>query len=215
MSIKSKICGMRDRENILDLSELRPDYMGFIFYRGSKRFVGDLFQIPDELPSAILRVGVFVNQSTTEVLSLVRAHALDMVQLHGTESPAQCQEIGKEGLKVIKSFSIGNTFDFQLTAVYAPVVDFILLDTKGSEFGGNGISFDWSLLGEQQFQCPFFLSGGIALENIHSLPNVSNAALHAVDINSGIETRPGFKDVEKTRSLLSQLDSMNSKQIEE
>lgn len=215
MSIKSKICGMRDRENILDLSELRPDYMGFIFYPGSRRFVGDLFQIPDELPSAILRVGVFVNQSTVEVLSLVRTHALDIVQLHGSEPARQCQEIGREGVQVIKAFPIVNAFDFRLTSAYAPFVDFMLFDAKGSGFGGNGVAFDWSLLSMQKFQCPFFLSGGIAVENIHNLTKVGNSALHAVDINSGIEASPGWKDTAKARRLLKRLDSINNKKMDE
>ena len=200
--IKIKICGMRQQGNILDIADLHPDYMGFIFYEGSKRFVGNNFSLPILFPPSVQRIGVFVNATTQEILWLANLHTLDFVQLHGTESVEQCIELRKKGLNIIKAFGIGDDFDFKVVSPYKKTVDYFLFDTKGKNFGGNGAVFDWAALKEYDQSVPFFLSGGISLRNIKGVRAVEGMNLHAVDVNSGVESEAGIKDVELVRRLM-------------
>ena len=130
MNPKLKICGMRDSQNISDIAALLPDYMGFIFYAGSKRFVGNDFSIPTDFPSTIKRVGVFVNEKPEVMLKVIKEHKLDYVQLHSDESVVQCQELKENNVPIIKVFSIDNNFDFSVTKLFQPFVDFFLFDTN-------------------------------------------------------------------------------------
>ena len=140
--IAIKICGMRDRENILQVALLGPQYLGFIFYSGSPRFVGDDFRVPFKLPFSVRRVGVFVNASNAEILEKVRMVGLDYVQLHGQERPEQCAELKGAGLRVIKVFSVDENFNFDTTRSYKKVADYFLFDTKGKFHGVNAKTFD-------------------------------------------------------------------------
>lgn len=191
--IKLKICGMRDAANIKEVAELRPDYMGFIFYEKSPRFVGDKFVIPDLQLAA---VGVFVNESTEKILS----KGLKIVQLHGDETPDQCDELRKH-VKVIKAFSIDNDFDFETTKKYN--ADYFLFDTKGKYYGGNAKTFNWNKLKEYDQRIPFFLSGGLNADNLKDISILKGMNLHAIDLNSGVEDSPGVKDIEKIKSVMS------------
>jgi len=105
--LKLKICGMRELANIRAVAALLPDYMGFIFFPGSKRFVGKDFAIPADFPSGVRRVGVFVNEQTEQIAAMVRNHSLDLVQLHGAETPEQCHQLKALSVGVIKAFEIG------------------------------------------------------------------------------------------------------------
>lgn len=205
--IKLKVCGMRDPENILQVAELHPDYIGFIFYEKSKRYVGKEFKIPTQLSKNIKRVGVFVNESTERVMSLARLHKLDFIQLHGDESVDQCQELKQESLSVIKVFSIDEHFNFAKVEPYKKTVDYFLFDTKSDHYGGTGETFDWNLLNGYDQEIPFFLSGGLSSNNIEKVKNVENRNLHALDINSGVEISPGLKSKEKLVELIKILDS--------
>lgn len=205
-----KICGMRDPENILQVAELRPDYMGFIFYPKSKRFVGDDFKIPDQFAKNIKRVGVFVNEATDTIRELVARHKLDFVQLHGNESVEQCEELKANKVGVIKVFSMDQQFDFAKLNPYKKVVDFFLFDTKSEGFGGSGKTFDWTLLNNYDQEVPFFLSGGLSSKNIQDIKLLKGMNLHALDINSGVEITPGVKDIEKIKLLKSQISSLNT-----
>ncbi len=200
--IKLKICGMRKQENILDVAGLNPDYMGFIFYEGSKRFVGNNFSLPILFPSSVQRIGVFVNATTQEILRLADKHTLDFVQLHGTEPVEQCTELREKGLNIIKAFGIGDGFDFEIVSPYKKIVDYFLFDTKGKNFGGNGAVFDWATLRKYDQSVPFFLSGGISPLNIKGVSALEGMNLHAVDVNSGVESEAGIKDVELVRRLM-------------
>ncbi len=199
--IRIKVCGMRDSENILQVAKLQPDYIGFIFYSKSKRFVGDDFKIPEQLQKNIKRVGVFVNEGTATILDLATAHGLDVVQLHGMESAKQCLKLKESELTVIKVFSIDNSFDFAEVDPYKKVADYFLFDTKSDSYGGTGKVFDWNLLNQYDQEIPFFLSGGLSAENIGSIKKLKGMNLHAVDINSGVEVSPGLKDIEKIIDL--------------
>lgn len=205
--IKLKVCGMRDPENIRAVAALRPDYMGFIFYPGTPRYVGEAFAIPDDFPDTTRRVGVFVNATTEEVLRQSRLHRLDLVQLHGDETPAQAGALKDAGLGVIKVFSVGSEMDFGATADYVSVVDYFLFDTKGKYYGGNARAFDWTLLSRYDQSVPFFLSGGITPENIVGIRDLETLNIAAVDVNSGVETQPALKDINKIKTLTEILNS--------
>lgn len=202
-AIKLKVCGMRDQSNILDVAALKPDYMGFIYYPGSKRFVGNDFVVPEELPSVIRRVGVFVNQPVDHILRLALNGKLDFVQLHGNESAGQCREIRKAGIGVIKAFNIGPSFDLHEVTPYRDVADYFLFDAKGDGFGGTGVTFDWDRLAQYDQPVPFFLSGGISPEIMAEVRKLKASALHAIDVNSKVEKEIGMKDVERIRKIRS------------
>jgi phosphoribosylanthranilate isomerase len=200
--IAIKICGMRDAENIAAIGSLRPQYMGFIFYPKSPRYVGDSFDIPANLPASIKRVGVFVNESNAVIIAKSNTLKLGLVQLHGNESPAQCDELKATGLGVIKVFSIDDDFSFELTKPYREVVDYFLFDTKGKYYGGNAKAFNWKILGKYDQEVPFFLSGGLSPDNVNTLGDIQKMNLHALDLNSGVEVNPGLKDIEKIRTIM-------------
>ena len=149
MNLKLKICGMREAENIREISGLKPDYLGLIFFEGSSRYVsGEI----EELEGEIKKTGVFVNASEEEILQKVEKYTLSAVQLHGDESPEFCSklnkafsEAGKE-VEIIKVFSIKEEFDFQELEPYEGIADLYLFDTKGKSRGGNGIAFNLSLI---------------------------------------------------------------------
>jgi len=205
MDIKLKICGMRDAVNIQRVGELRPDYMGFIFYPKSPRFVGDYFQLPSAFPLDIQKVGVFVNESPAVILDKVKSRLLDFVQLHGDESVEMCDTLKQRGARIIKVFSVDEHFDFSATKPYQSVADYLLFDTKGKYYGGNAKKFDWQILSRYNQKVPFFLSGGISAEDIANVNALKDMNLHAIDVNSGVEVKPGTKDLDRIRQLQSNL----------
>lgn len=187
---------MRESANILDIGNMQPDFMGFIFYKESLRFVGVDFRIPDSLSKDIKRIGVFVNADFDETMSAVAKHKLNVVQLHGDETEDLCLKL-KSQVQVVKAFAVDDTFDFDSIRSYETAVDYFLFDTKGAQRGGTGIAFDWQVLKKYKGEVPFFLSGGIDLDNLGEAIKINHPGLMAVDINSGIEIEPGLKDVNK------------------
>ena len=192
-----KICGMKYPDNILEVASLLPDYMGFIFWDKSARFFDGV--IPT-LPASIKKVGVFVNASQEDILAKIVKYDLQAIQLHGQESASFCTEL-KESLKevqieVIKVFSVDSAFDFDLLQPFETVCDYFLFDTKGKLPGGNGSTFDWTVLEKYPSTKPFFLSGGIGLEEITIINAIlkTHLPIHALDLNSKFETEPGLKD---------------------
>ena len=204
--MKLKICGMKYQENILDVAALSPDYMGFIFYENSPRSI-DTY-IPD-IPKSIKKVGVFVNESLENVKKKAAQYNLNTVQLHGHEAPEFCRKLKNEGLEIIKVFSIRNEFDFSRLSAYEPFIDFFLFDTKGQNPGGNGFCFDWNVLRDYDANKPYFLSGGIGVEQLESLKKFKNSTAakqcYAIDINSKFELKPGLKDDIKLKNFIQQL----------
>lgn len=195
---------MRYPENIRDVEALQPDYLGFIFYAPSPRFVGMDYIMPELSPS-IKRVGVFVNETESVILHTAMLMKLDMVQLHGTESPALCAAIKSHGIGVVKAFSVDDTFDFAKTTPYENAVDFVLFDTKGKHYGGNAVTFNWDVLDRYNQKVPFFLSGGLAADNVLGIEKLMHMNLHALDINSGVEDAPALKNIQKIKQLKEQL----------
>ena len=200
--MKLKVCGMCQPENILEVAGLAPDYLGFIFYRESVRFVGDTFTVPEGIPRRIKKVGVFVNQTLDEMFLLANRHKLDFIQLHGEETAPVCRQIRRQGLGVIKAFRIDEGFDFNEVHAYRDAIDYVLFDTKGKRYGGNGVPFDWTLLKKYDQGIPFFLSGGIAPDLLQSMDLLKDMNLHALDVNSRVEKEIGIKDVELIREFM-------------
>ena len=218
---------MKFTENIQQVANLQPDYLGFIFYEKSKRnFEG----IIPEFSNSIKKTGVFVNEYIEIVISLVEEYRLDAIQLHGDESveyivnlKKQLAEnralfieenktikkkknqhyISKNEVEVIKVFGIKDEFNFDVLKPYLEVVDYFLFDTKGKERGGNGTKFDWSVLEKYPFEKPFFLSGGIGLKDVDEVQKImkSNLPIYALDINSKFESKPGVKKIEELKEF--------------
>ena len=135
------------------------------------------------------------------ILEKIHIFGLDMVQLHGGESPELCRKIKEAGYQVIKVFSVGDGFDFTRLTPFEAFVDYFLFDTKGKLPGGNGVVFNWAILENYPSEKPFFLSGGIGLENVANISAEKFPKLYAIDVNSRFELSPGLKNIE----MLSQL----------
>ena len=205
--MRLKVCGMRELENISALSELVPNYIGFIFWSESSRFVD---KKTPPLDKKIIKTGVFVDATFDYILTKIKDHQLDAVQLHGQESCSYCKVIKDYGLKVIKSFSIKNTFDFNTLEDYENSCDYYLFDTKGKLPGGNGFNFDWKILNEYPSQKPFFLSGGIGVDNLNEIKKLVKTKLpiHAIDVNSKFEIAPGNKNIELLKKFKKEIDEL-------
>ncbi|MEM8900925.1 MAG: phosphoribosylanthranilate isomerase [Bacteroidota bacterium] len=205
--MKLKVCGMKYQENVEEVLALQPDYLGFIFYAPSKRFMEE--SLNKEWVASIEgseKVGVFVDEEMEVVKQRIQDYQLDLVQLHGKESPAYCEEIRKVGVKVVKAFSIGKEgFDFGLLESYQHRVDYFLFDTKGKHPGGNGITFNWDILKQYQLDTHFWLSGGIKLEHVDAIHAIQHPKLMAIDVNSGFETEPGRKQIDLLKTLTDRL----------
>lgn len=202
---KLKVCGMKFAANIASVASLQPDYLGFIFYDKSPRFISDVSaELIKYIPSEIKTVGVFVNEDLEIVKKKVNLYQLKAVQLHGDESPAFCSALNDafNSLEVIKAFGVDEDFDFAVLDNYAAVVDYFLFDTKTKAHGGSGKTFDWKILNGYKLDKPYFLSGGIDLEHAAAIAGIEDSRLYAVDINSRFEVEPGVKDAEKIRVFI-------------
>ena len=212
--MKLKVCGMREADNITQLKALSPDYIGFIFYEKSKRFVGNSFRPDPEVLKDIQKVGVFVNHSIDFIFSQVIRYQLDIIQLHGDESPDFCDAVKSpinrgardipNHVKTIKAFSVDENFDFQALDAYKPHCDYFLFDTKGKNYGGNGVAFDWQILKQYDNTVPLFMSGGISLDNVEDLLKFiqeNQLKVHAIDVNSRFEIEPALKDIDQLKKL--------------
>ncbi|MDF7820761.1 phosphoribosylanthranilate isomerase [Runella sp. MFBS21] len=201
--MKIKVCGMRDTANLAELLELKPDFIGFIFYDKSPRFVGEALdeEFVKNIPKPIKKVGVFVNANPDFILRNVKKYDLQFVQLHGHETPDFCRTLKMRGANIIKAFSVDENFNFATLNNYKPHCDFFLFDAKGTQPGGNGITFNWDVLKRYDNDKPFFLSGGLSLENIEDVSKLENA-IFGLDVNSKFETEPAIKDIEKLKQLM-------------
>ncbi len=213
--MKLKICGMKYQENLIEVATLQPDYLGFILYEKSSRFFNG--SIP-ELPDSIKKVGVFVDASSEEILDKIKQYHLQVIQLHGEESPEFCfklkQATSGQNVEIIKVFSLEGDFNFKLLKPYETVCDYYLFDTKGKLPGGNGFKFDWEILKNYPNTKPYFLSGGIGLEDIENIKEFlvmpASQYCYAIDVNSQFELEPGLKDVEKLKSFVTELNSLQT-----
>jgi phosphoribosylanthranilate isomerase len=205
--IKVKVCGLSEPMNVREIVEADPDFIGFIFYPLSPRYVGeetgtDIFK---NIPAGIKKAGVFINETSNKILEIAGRANLDMIQLHGDETADICSGLKSSGLEVIKTFSIDMDFCFETLTQYVPVCDYFLFDTKSDKAGGSGRKFDWKKLDEYSFDKPFFLSGGIGPEDTGKIRTMRNRGLFAVDINSRFETAPGIKDAGLVSKFIKEL----------
>ena len=212
-----KICGLTQLDQIRELVALKIDFLGFIFYEKSPRYVinhlslEDIFKIEHSG-----KVGVFVNEDLEKIIEIAEKSDLNFIQLHGDESDDFILELRKKlkpEVEIIKVIRIGNqesevrskigkVFDSAQTDNQQPAtINYLLFDTDSKAFGGTGKSFDWNILNEIEIPLPYFLSGGISLENIHQLKTI-NQQPFALDINSKFEIEPGIKNLEKIKEFL-------------
>ncbi len=229
--VRIKICGMKYQDNITDIALLQPDYLGFIFYEKSSRFFDG--SIP-QLSKNIKKVGVFVNATIEEITEKVKLYSLDLVQLHGEESVEFCEELKRHFKEdndevisrlprsarndneipafagIIKVFSINDHFNFDHLKPYELVCDYFLFDTKGKLPGGNGYTFNWEVLKNYSSTKPYFLSGGIGLEEIDDLNKFlrrqESQYCHAIDINSKFEIEPGLKNITSLKEFKNRIN---------
>ena len=209
--IKLKICGLCYSDNVYEVLKINPDFIGFIFYEGSPRFVGNHYGWIRNLnigPHAD-KVAVFVNESAERIIEISEKTNVQYIQLHGNEPPELCGELTNKGLKLIKVFSVGEDFSFKMMEYYIGIADYFLFDTKGKYLGGSGISFDWNLIEKYPFNIPFFLSGGIGIENISNIRHLNNPMLFAVDVNSKLESFPGIKDSVKLGKFKEEFEKLH------
>lgn len=194
MSRVIKICGLRDPQNIREIIQLKPDWIGLIFHPGSPRYISDPANLTflNNLAKRPLTVGVFVNPHLGEIFRVTKILNINIIQLHGSETPDFCQELREYGFMVMKTFGIHNDFNFRHTDPYQNKVDYFLFDTRSPKLGGTGEKFDWDLLKEYRGETSFLLSGGISADT-QCIPK--HRQLLGVDLNSRFETAPGIKDI--------------------
>jgi phosphoribosylanthranilate isomerase len=205
--LKIKVCGMLHPYNIEEVCSLGPDLIGYIFYTGSRRFVGEkpdpaIFSIPTE---KIGKVGVFVNEEISRVKQIFSMYKLDLVQLHGSESPRYCQHLTETGIPVIKALKPASDWLGGDTEAYKEFVQYFLFDTPGKGFGGTGRKFDWDMLMTEPISVPFLLSGGLGPEDAGAIGEIRHEALFGIDVNSRFERSPGLKDVNMLDGFIKQI----------
>ncbi len=210
--MKIKVCGLKYQENIFDIASLGPDYLGFIFYDKSPRYVDHELNIDilNQLPKTICKVGVFVNSEINYILDQVKNYQLEFIQLHGSESVKYCQELKEHGIKIIKAFQIEKGFDFNKIIPFKKVVDYFLFDTKTNTYGGSGKKFNWDILEAYDNEIPFFLSGGISLEDANTIKNdllLKKLNIKALDINSCFETLPAVKNTTMVSNFIKKINN--------
>jgi phosphoribosylanthranilate isomerase len=215
--MKIKVCGMKYPENIKRLTELPIDFIGLIMYRKSSRYLleEDAAISPDarrealfSIPRQIAKVGVMVNEDPMNAFFYAKHLKLDYLQLHGNESPQDCEliKLAQPDLKIIKAFNVSAPEDFQQTKAYENICGYFLFDTKTPQYGGSGLKFNWEILNEYSGGTPFFLSGGISLEDVERIKEIQHPQLYAIDLNSKFETAPGLKDTELVEQFIKQLN---------
>ena len=206
--IKLKVCGLTKLDHIKELIDLKVDFLGFIFYNRSPRFVLDhlsLEQISEVGHQG--KVGVFVNENVDRIIEISEKAKLNFIQLHGDETDNFISELRKKlnpETGIIKVCRIGNDIENLKSKIYNfnSKIDYLLFDTDSKAFGGTGHTFDWNILNDIEIPLPYFLSGGISLENVNQIKAINHQPI-ALDINSKFEIEPGNKDLKKVKEFLS------------
>ena len=205
--MKIKICGLTDTNNISDIMDLNPDYIGFIFYPASPRYMEDKLFPEDLSPLSpgTKKTGVFVDSDFHEVSGKYGKYNLDVVQLHGEESPELCKQLNASGIEIIKAFRINDEFDFHTITGYMPYCRYFLFDTYTRLKGGSGKKFNWKVINSYDLGHPFFLSGGISPLDADEITGITNPSLKGVDLNSRFEDSPGIKNIAKLKKFIEEL----------
>jgi len=209
MSVAAKICGLNDETGIRAAIRGGARFVGFVFYEPSPRRVTPehAASLAALVPKGIRKVGLFVDADDSAIDAALATVPLDMLQFHGTESPARVAVAKRRwNLPVMKAIAIAAREDLDLARNYLAVADCLLFDAKpppdsaGALPGGNGLAFDWALLGEREWPLPWMLSGGLTADNLGDAVRITHAK--SVDVSSGVEMRPGTKDAAKIDAFL-------------
>lgn len=217
-----KVCGLRDGENIRQVTSLGVDWIGLIFWSKSPRYVTMIPSLSGTLPdradvqcsffdTPCKRVGVFVDPMAQDIITHVVNFHLDLVQLHGHETPTLIRNLRRTladicpGVQFIKAISVSSRDDIATYKDYEDCVDYFLFDTKCKTVGGSGEQFDWSVLDAYDGEVPFLLSGGIGPDDVERVRSFHHPQCIGIDLNSRFETEPGFKDVAALRQFLEAL----------
>jgi phosphoribosylanthranilate isomerase len=200
-----KVCGMKNKENIRALIRLNPDFIGYIFYPNSPRYVEPAIahSLTERVPSAVKKAGVFVNSSIEEIMEKVISLRLDCVQLSGHESLSFVKRLNHANIPIIKAVHVNEEEDLEKAYEFSPFISKFLFDTKTDVFGGSGHKFDWNILHSYKGDVPFFLSGGIGPGEVDDILCFRHPKFEGVDINSKFEIEPGLKNIELIQSFLS------------
>lgn len=218
-----KVCGLRDGQNISDVIAAGANWIGMIFYPKSPRYVSMVPMcagiIPDRAQpdtvttdAGVKRVGVFVDDMAQNIVTRVVNYHLDIVQMHGHETPTLIRNLRRtldpdirRGIKFIKAISVASADDFDKCEQYEGVVDYFLFDTKCSTMGGSGRQFDWTVLNAYKGQTPFLLSGGIGPDDAEAVKAINHPMMIGVDLNSRFETEPAIKDATLVNNFIREL----------
>jgi len=207
MTIQVKICGLKDRDSVVAAVENGADYLGVVFFPPSPRNIApeQAADIIDGIPNEVGKVGLFVDPDDDFIENVLRYVRLDLIQLHGKETPARVEEVRQNyGLPVMKACPVSDENDIKAARAYEGVADHLLFDAKppkgATRPGGNFVTFDWNLLKEQKWSCPWMLAGGLHQGNVLEAVEASSAP--AVDISSGVEIEPGVKSPEMIQQFL-------------
>jgi len=211
--MKIKVCGLKDPENIKAVTALSPDYMGFICYGLSPRFIAGLSPgVLGSLPASVYKTAVFVNENMETINAMIDTFNFNAIQLHGSESPEFCNDLRKR-VTVLKAFGIDENFDFNNLNAYVNNVDLFMFDTKTDIYGGSGKTFDWNILANYQLDVPFFLSGGLSLDNLEEVKNIHHPQFYGVDLNSRFETSTGVKNIKQLKKAFAIIKQLNTNEI--
>jgi phosphoribosylanthranilate isomerase len=204
-----KVCGLTRLDDLPRLEAMGVDFAGMIFYPSSPRSVVNLHQanLARSYHGHLRKVGVFVNATFEMIEEAVATYGLQVIQLHGEETPAYCCRLRELGLVLIKAFPVASD-QFPDTQPYQASCDYFLFDTASVKKGGTGKRFDWQKLDAYQGKTPFFLSGGIGLEHVPDILSLKHPQLYGVDINSRFEIAPGIKDLEQIKQFICQLNTV-------
>lgn len=209
MTVSAKICGLKSPAAVAAAVEGGASLIGFVFYRRSPRCVdpATVKRLEAQVPPTVQKVGLIVDESDERIAEILGACELDLLQLHGAETPARVAEIrARFGKKVIKAIPVSEAADLDRAAAYEDVADYLMFDAKPPKSmsdalpGGNALRFEWTLLSGRRFKRPWFLAGGLTPDNLIEAVRITDAPM--VDVSSGVEDRPGEKNVSKIKAFL-------------
>lgn len=198
MTTHTKICGIKDLPALQAAVEAGAEYVGFVFFEKSPRNIAPAAAVTlaKTLPETVKSVAVTVDMSDEQLDALFSAFKPDLLQCHGKETPDRLREIKRRyGVPIIKAISVRSSDDIASAGAFTHVADYLLFDAKAPASmlpGGNGLAFDWKLLKDREFLLPWFLSGGITMDNVTEALHITRAP--AVDVSSSLESAPGQKD---------------------
>jgi phosphoribosylanthranilate isomerase len=215
MTIRAKICGLSTRETVRAAVDAGASHLGFVFFAKSPRNISpkQVAELCADIPPSVIKTGVFVNPEDSQLDRILAAAPLDLLQLHGSESPARVQEIKARFKRpVMKAIALSGSDDMAVARAYESCADMLLFDAKAPTDltdalpGGNGRAFDWKIIQAAEINLPWMLSGGLNMDNIAEAIAISGAQM--IDVSSGVESRPGLKDIAKIKAFMSKVNSL-------